>query len=367
MNQSYAYYLKQLYKVCLLLVIIYIVIFLAWLWYLAKRLIVSNKLLRRNTYYGSNADNEYSIYNARTQVIMNKFLIALVVVETLITVLLLLTLAVFRKHGKVWNTGSQFVNNSILIPNGTSDTCMVDYQLIALSKYPFFFLVPALSGIAFLLLISLLSIHTYILDMRYRFFEYKRGVRTFAISFVVQSLILIATCFTRYTVLFEPLLFFIFLGYDFISYVKLFKNFKLTLRGRILELYTTRDCARSFNNEQRELKRYIIFTIIFCFAMLIPSIQFHVNLCFVLFSYNPSCVLKMFFLTSPNLVFIPFNKMSDQVVVLLNHLNPVFIMVPCFFMFLPHLSYVVYYLYCKVQKRRRQFRVYNTAITEKFV
>ena len=241
-----AYYFRQFYKVCGLIIFIYIVVLLAWLWYLTKKLIVSNKLHRRTTHNESIADNDYSVYNARTQVIKNKFLIALVVVETLSIILPLFIFIISSKKSIVWNTGSRYVNNSIHKPNEQNETCMVDHRSIALYKYPFFFLVLALSGITFLLLQSLLSIHTYILDMRYKFFEYKKKVRKFVIVFSAQSLILIAVCFTRYTVLFEPLLFFIFFGYNFIRYIKLFKNFKLTLRGRLLELYTTKDCSRSF-------------------------------------------------------------------------------------------------------------------------
>ena len=364
---TFGYYLKQLYKVFGIITLIYILILLAWVLYITKKLIVSNKLLRRNTCNESIMDDGYSVYNARTQVIKNKFLIALVVVETLTAVLPLVIMNIFSKEKFVWNTGSYYVNNSTNISSETNETCMVDYRIIAIYKYPFFFLIPALSGIALLLIVSLLSMLTYILDMRYRYFGCKRGVRKLAIIFSAQSLILIAVCFTRYTVLFEPLLFFVFLGYDFIRYVKLFKSLKLTLRGSLLELYTTKDCARSFEKEQRELKRYVLFTIIFCLALLIPSIQLRFDLYFCLFDYNPYCAVKMFFLNSPNLVFIPLNKISDKVVHILHHLNPLFLMIACFFMLLPHFSYVIYYIYCKVQMRRKQFRIYNTAITEKFI
>ena len=360
-----AYIFREFYKVCILLNFIHIFILLLWLLYLTKRLIVSNKILRGTMRHESASETQYSVYNARTQVIKNRFLVGILAIEIITAILPALVFYIFAKKEVIWNVGQSFVNESIPVSNATN-SCMVDYRIIAIYNYPYIFLLPALTGVSFLILLSLLSIHTYFLEMRYKICHYKRGALKLAIMGLTQSILLIAMCFSRFTVLFEPLLFGVFFLYDFFIYTQLVRSLKLTLKGRLLELYTFKDCALRFDREQREHRKYVIFTFLFCFALLIPSIVFHIDLYFYLLSFTPSCIFKIFFSFEHKMSFPRYNKSTDPAVHTLLNLNPFFLLVPLFLSLLPHFAFMVYW-YVDRTARRKKCVIINAEITKRLI
>ena len=357
--------LRQCYKASAVLIFTYIFVLLLWLIYLTKKLIKSNKILRGTKRHESVSETHYSVYNARTHVIKNRFMIAILVIEIITAILPLIYFYYFGTRELVWNIGSGYVDlNSS--SNESNTSCMVDYRIIAIYHFPPFFLIPAMMSISFLLLLSMLSIHTYFLEMRYKICFYKKGTLKLATLGIVQSLLLIALCFSRFTVLFEPLLFVIFFLYDFVVYAQLVRRLKLTLRGLLLEVYTFADSALKFYREQREHRKYILFTYLFCFALLVPCLVLQLDLYFYLFSYSPSCILNIFFSFDSKMHFIMDDKYTDPIVQNLWKLNPVFILVASCLLLLPHLVYVVYWHVDRIASKKRRAFIY-AEVTERLI
>ena len=360
-----SYIIRQFYKVDGVLIFINIFVLFLWLLYLTNQLIKSNKILRGTKRHESASETQYSVYNARTQVIKNRFLIGILVIEIATAILPAVSFHVFARHEVVWNVGERYIDG-VNSSSNSSNSCIVDYRSIAVYHFPTFLLLPALSSVSFLLLLTLLSIHTYFLEMRYKICHYRRGALKLAALGIAQSIFLIALCFSRFTVLFGPLFFVGFLLYDFIVYVQLVRRLKLTLRGRLLEIYTFEDCALKFENEQRLHRKYNLFTFLFCFAILVPCVVFHLDLLIFLFSYNPGCVLNIFFSLENKMHLVTYKKVTEPIVNQLLHLNPIVILVPICFLLLPHFVFMVSWQVDRINRRKR-FARKNADITEKLI
>ena len=334
---------------------LYLPILLGWLIYLVKRLIISNKILRGTKRHET--QSSLSVYNAKTQVVKYKYLVAIISIEMLSILFIGSNNFLFEKLKFIWVLGLEELNSSIPqfynIPTNLTNYCEIDPRVFAIFNHPYIMLLPIFSHILILLLLTMLSIQTFYLETRYRFSSHVRTSFKLFVVLSLQALVLTLTCSSRYTVLFEPLLFLLFFFIFFVVYLRYFHRLKLVIRGRMFEINTFEDYSQKFAHDQRAIRRFVIITYLFCFSLIYPSVffsfEFYIRL--FLIPLPRFCTFELFFRNDPLTKYVPIVEAQIHWYMEFIKFIPPLIIVPFILLILPHIAYVLYWAIDKIKKR----------------
>ena len=332
---------------------VYLFIQLVWLIFLVKRLVLSNKILRGTKRISQ--PTSFSVYNAKTQVVKHSYLVAILLLEILGMVSHVLFIPLFANPYFVWNLGVKELNESKINPSNDTLTCSIDPRVFAIHNHPYIFLLQAIPQILVLLLLTILSIQTFYLETRYRFSSHVRTSFKLFVVLSLQALVLTLTCSSRYTVLFEPLLFLLFFFIFFVIYLRYFHRLKLVIRGRMFEIKTFENYPQDFAHDQRAIRRLVIFTSLFCVGLAYPSIYLTVLICFYLASSEKICIVQLFF---QNNDFVNYKRVDKFHLHWVTTFDPPLIILPFLLIILPHFAFAIYWLIDKIKRRPKSWIFY---------
>ena len=334
---------------------IYLLILILWLVYIVRRLLFSNKILSGTKRHESSSKHSLPVYNANTQVVKYRLLVIVIVLEIFYIITIQSNYAIFAKPNFVWSLGKQEFSE---FNRSTSNySCPIDPLTLAIYKHPTIMLYPTLTHSISLLLLTAISVLIYYLILRYNtciLYQHHKTLFQLVAVVSVQILILILTCTSPYTILLEPVLFFLFFLGGLVVYFWCFNRLKLIIKGRIFEITNFENYSKTFAHSKRDYNRFKYFTYLFWASLILPALFFEFVLYLILFGFD-SKKLCIFSLIFGNHSLINFTNIEDEHGAYYEFMQflSVLSFIPISILILPHLAYVLCWVIDSTKKRPR--------------